>query len=96
MAGHVQGCGTALELVGETLMKRQPVPVIGKLWLVAADELESVSLLLGQLSENSDVGNTAAQRCHYAADRMVLAGNSLLPSDNNNDGSKTKVTGKAW
>ena len=91
MVGRVQGCGTALESAGEALMKRQSVPAIGKLLLVAAEELQQLSILIGQLSE-IDEGKTAAQRCNYAADRMSLAGNSLLPTDS----STTKVSGKSW
>ena len=92
MVGHVQECGTALESAGEALMKRQSVPSIGKLLLVAADELQQLSKLIGQLSENDEAaGKGAAQRCNYAADRMSLAGNSLLPDTNT-----AKATGKSW
>jgi len=89
--GRVEGCSNALESAGEALMKRQSVPAIGKLLLAAGNELADLSKLLGDLSDEQ-VGKDSAQRCNYAADRMSLAANRLLPDD----GSKPKPAGKSW
>lgn len=90
MVGRVDRCSVALESAGEALMKRQSVPTVGKLLLAAGEELTGLSTLLSELSVES-VGKDAAQRCSYAAEQMILAGNNLLPAAN-----KPKPTGKSW
>lgn len=93
--GRVDGCGTALESAGEALMKRQSAPAIGQLLRVAGDELRALSTLLANLSPGETVAQDAAQRCRYAAERMLLAGTNLLPPDENGS-NKPKATGKSW
>ena len=89
MAKQVIRCVTVLGFVDEALMYEHAVPRVGKLLLRLADVLESLSSDMRRLAENSAVGRNAAQRCYEAAEHMVLAGNSLLTSDDDDDGSKT-------
>jgi len=96
MVARVHACSTALESAGEALMKRQSVPAIGTLLRVAGEELRQLSPLLAQLSSSAEDNNNnaAAQRCNYAAERMVAAGTSLLPASGSSN--QPKAMGKSW
>ena len=89
MATQVTRSVAVLGFLDEALMYEHTVPRVGKSLLRVADVLESLSSGLYRLAENSAVGRNAAQRCHEAAKHMVLAGNSLLALDDDDDGSKT-------
>ena len=90
----VRLCSRSLEAAGAAILQGRAVAAVGQSLVTAGESLHVVANLVSQIAPNDASSLTAqesGQRMRVSADKMVQAGNELLPGVSN-----TSSAGKGW
>jgi hypothetical protein len=67
----------SLEAAGAGILQNKPIATIGMSITSAGADLQQLSTLITALDSNKQEGKEAGQRCTFAAEKMIEAGNAL-------------------
>lgn len=78
---HVDACSIALEAAGAGILQKKPIATIGMSIASAGAHLQQLSTLITALvnadADKQEEAKESGQRCTFAAEKMIEAGNAL-------------------
>ncbi len=86
---HVDACSVALEAAGAGILQKKSIATVGMSIASAGADLQQLSTLITALDVDKQEAKEAGQRCTFAAEKMIEAGNAL-------QGIAPKPSGKSW